>query len=129
MAKISHLAIWARDLELLREFYMKYFGAASNEKYVNPNKGFSSYFLTFGDGGAALELMHRDGLEDAPACNTAFGLAHFSISLGSREAVDAMTGRLSDDGCTVLGRPRTTGDGFYESVVADPEGNCVELTV
>lgn len=56
------------------------------------------------------------------------GLAHFSISVGSREAVDALTGRLKEDGYTVLSGPRTTGDGYYESSVADPEGNLVEIT-
>ncbi|MDF1511602.1 glyoxalase/bleomycin resistance/extradiol dioxygenase family protein, partial [Robertmurraya sp. DFI.2.37] len=25
--------------------------------------------------------------------------------------------------------PRVTGDGYYESVVEDPEGNLIELTV
>jgi lactoylglutathione lyase len=25
--------------------------------------------------------------------------------------------------------PRTTGDGYYEAVVLDPDGNRVELTV
>ena len=129
MIKISHLAIWARNLESLRDFYMKYFGAASNEKYINPRKGFSSYFLTFGDGDVALELMHRDGMEDAPTCNTTLGLAHFAISLGSRDAVDDMTIRLCEDGYKVLSEPRTTGDGFYESAIADPEGNYVELTI
>lgn len=45
--RIEHLAIWASDLEGLRNFYMKYFGMKSNEKYTNEKKGFSSYFLSF----------------------------------------------------------------------------------
>jgi lactoylglutathione lyase len=36
---------------------------------------------------------------------------------------------MSDDGIQVIGEPRTTGDGYYESVVLDPEGNRVEVTV
>lgn len=28
----------------------------------------------------------------------------------------------------LLGGPRTTGDGYYEAVVQDPEGNLIELT-
>ena len=54
--KIDHIAIWADDLELLREFYEKYFGFASGDKYENPKKNFSSYFLSLGDG-ARIELM------------------------------------------------------------------------
>ncbi len=56
------------------------------------------------------------------------GLAHFAISVGSKENVDTLTETLRKDGYTVLGEPRTTGDGCYESAVADPEGNRVEIT-
>ena len=56
------------------------------------------------------------------------GLAHLSISVGSREAVDELTRRLQIDGYTVIGQPRLTGDGFYESTILDPEGNNVEIT-
>ncbi len=48
--------------------------------------------------------------------------------LGSRDAVDALTRRLRTEGYSVLGEPRVTGDGCYESVIAVPEGNRVELT-
>jgi lactoylglutathione lyase len=36
---------------------------------------------------------------------------------------------MSDAGIQVIGEPRTTGDGYYESVVLDPEGNRVEITI
>ncbi len=39
-----------------------------------------------------------------------------------------VTERLRADGHRVLSGPRTTGDGYYESVVADPDGNPVEIT-
>ena len=54
--KIEHVAIYTKDLEALRAFYTKYFQATSNDLYVNPKKGFRSYFLSFSDG-ARLELM------------------------------------------------------------------------
>lgn len=57
--KIDHMAIWAEDLELLPESYMRYFNMNCNDKYVNPPQ--------------------------------------------------------------ILSNPRTTGDGYYECVVADPE--------
>lgn len=56
------------------------------------------------------------------------GLAHISISVGSKEKVDDLTEIVRHDGFSVVGEPRTTGDGYYESVVADPEGNYVEIT-
>ena len=124
--KIEHLAIWVNDLEKMRQFYVRYFGAISNEKYVNTAKGFSSYFLSFAEG-PRLELMHREGR--AEATEELLGLAHFAIALGSEERVDTLTEQLRSDAIEVVGEPRTTGDGYYESVVKDPEGNLVELTV
>jgi lactoylglutathione lyase len=32
------------------------------------------------------------------------------------------------EGVAVLDGPRRTGDGYYESVVLDPEGNRIEIT-
>ena len=54
--KIEHIAIWTKEIEMLRGFYEKYFDAQSNDKYTNPKKGFSSYFLSF-DSGARIEIM------------------------------------------------------------------------
>lgn len=58
--KIEHIAAWCNDLEKTKEFFVKFFEARSNEKYVN-KIGFESYFLSF-DSGARLELMHMDPL-------------------------------------------------------------------
>ncbi len=126
--KIDHIAIWAEDIELLRKFYMRYFNMICNDKYVNPKKNFSSYFLSFDDGGARIEMMNIPG-KDAPASRGDLkGLAHFAISVGCKENVDDMAQRLRKDGYTILSDPRTTGDGYYECAVADPEGNYVEIT-
>ena len=57
------------------------------------------------------------------------GFTHLSFSVGSKEKVDLLTKEMSDDGITIVGQPRTTGDGYYESVVLDPEGNRIEITV
>lgn len=125
--RIEHIAIWTRNLERLRDFYARYFGATANEGYYNPRREFRSYFLTLGDG-ARIELMKVPDIADA-AEGTCIGLAHVAFSLGSREAVDRLTERLRSDGVPVLDGPRTTGDGYYESVVADPDGNRLELTI
>lgn len=125
--KIDHIAIWAEDIELLREFYMKYFNMSCNDKYVNTKKNFSSYFLSFEDGGTCIEIMNIPG-KDAPSSRGNLkGLAHFSISVGSKENVDSMAKRFEKDGFTILSAPRTTGDGYYECAIADPEGNYVEI--
>lgn len=54
---------------------------------------------------------------------------HFAISVGSKDVVDGLTTQLRTDGFAIVGEPRTTGDGYYESVVLDPEGNRIEITV
>ncbi len=56
------------------------------------------------------------------------GLIHFALSTGSEEAVDNLTRTLKDDGFEVVDGPRRTGDGYYESVVLDPDGNRIEIT-
>lgn len=123
--KIHHIAIWTYHLEELREFYVRYFSGKSNEKYVNPRKGFESYFIRF-DEGATLELMSRTDVQDVAIEENRLGLTHFAMSFGSREEVLRTTEQLRSDGYTVAGEPRTSGDGYFESVILDPDGNRVE---
>ncbi|WP_375447836.1 VOC family protein [uncultured Fibrella sp.] len=127
---IEHLAIWVRDLEAMRAFYETYFLATANEKYTNHTKGFSSYFLSFPQGGPRLELMQMPGIPDTKndAMAQFSGLVHVAISVGSDANVDALTEQLRADGFTIVGEPRRTGDGYYESVVFDPEQNRIEIT-
>lgn len=128
--KIDHIALWVRDLDQMRTFYETYFGATANEKYTNVGKEFSSYFLTFPDGGSRLEIMQMPGIRDtkSDALWQFMGLIHFAISVGSKDAVDALTQQLRSDGYAIVGEPRHTGDGYYESVILDPEGNRIEVT-
>lgn len=127
--KIEHIAIWSCDMELLRSFYVTYFGAVSGEKYENTAKGFSSYFLRLGDGTCRMELMHVPDLVSSPSAPRRTGLAHLAFSVGSKDAVDRLTERIRKDGWVIVGEPRTTGDGYYESVILDPEGNTIEITI
>lgn len=126
---IEHLAIWVQDLEAMKSFYCQYFDLTASERYHNDKKSFTSYFLSFGSG-ARVELMHRPDIAEYKGDKSMLtGLAHFAISLGSKKAVDQLTEIFRNDGFTIVGAPRTTGDGYYESVVLDPEGNTLELTI
>lgn len=126
--KIDHVAIWVSDLEMMRQFYVTYFGAVSNSKYENSAKGFQSYFLTF-DGGARLELMQGSIIiQQSNVGKTPSDLCHFALSVGSERAVEDLTRQLRADGFRVLSEPRRTGDGYYESVIADPDGHRIEIT-
>ena len=128
--RIDHVAIWCKDLEALRQFYETYFGARPNRKYVNEAKGFESYFLSF-DSGARVELMRLRSLAETASDpqTPSTGLAHLAFSAGSEEGVEALTTALEKAGHAVLDGPRRTGDGYYESVVLDPENNRIEITV
>jgi lactoylglutathione lyase len=126
--KIDHLAIWVSDLEAMRRFYVKSFGMISGDKYFNEKKGFSSYFLSFENTNTRLEIMHKNELTDNGLSRVMkMGLAHFAISVGSESAVDSLIEQLRMNRYAIAGEPRKTGDGYYESVILDPEGNFVEI--
>jgi lactoylglutathione lyase len=128
--QIEHIALWSEDLERLKAFYIEYFGAVPGPLYENAKKHFVSCFLSF-DSGARLEIMQKEPLQVGKPANApeSIGWAHFAIAVGSKEAVDVLTARFLADGNSVVGSPRWTGDGYYESVVLDPDGNPVEITI
>lgn len=127
--EIEHLAIWSEDIENLKQFYEQYFNAKANKKYVNPEKGFESYFLSF-DSGARLEIMYMESIPENKnnPIEQYTGLIHFAISVGSQKKVDELTYTLKSDGYELVDGPRTTGDGYYESIILDPDGNRIEIT-
>jgi lactoylglutathione lyase len=124
---IEHVAIWTGHLEALRDFYVRFLGARAGPLYRSQRRPFESCFLSF-ETGARLELMRLPGLAPAAGPDPRVGLAHLAFSVGSRARVDALTAELRAAGVTVVSEPRTTGDGYYESVVLDPDGNVVEIT-
>lgn len=121
---IEHVAIWVKDLEKMKDFYVKYFNVRSSELYYNPKTQFQSYFLTF-ETGSRLELMTKKFLAGRTADN--FGYAHLAIAVGGKSDVDAFVEKLVSEKYPLLNGPRMTGDGYYEAVVQDPEGNLLEL--
>jgi lactoylglutathione lyase len=122
---IEHIGLWVRDIDAVAAFYANYLGARIGERYQNPRKGFESRFLAF-DSGARLEIMTRT---DVTARSDAelLGLAHVAIAVGDDSAVDELAARFRADGVPIDSGPRRTGDGYYECVARDPEGNRVEI--
>lgn len=124
--KINHIALYTNDLEHMKHFYETYFHAKSNDGYHNAHTGLRTYFLSFDDQ-TRLEIMTRPNMEEQNTSPLHLGYIHLAFSVGSKENVDILTNRLDKDGFTVLSKPRTTGDGYYESCVLDPEGNQIEI--
>ena len=130
--RIDHIAMYVKDLEKAKEFFLRYFDTVSNEKYHNKTTGFQSYFISFADG-ARVELMTRpetaEDWADPEKTLIRTGDVHIAVSVGSKEKVDELTACLKADGYEVVSGPRTTGDGYYESCVVGLEGNQIEITV
>ena len=126
--RIDHAALFCRDLEQMRQFFIDYFDARSNEQYHNPRTGLRTYILSFTEGSTRLELMLRPDVQDAEPSQSAIGYVHLSFAVGSKKGVDLLTRRLAADGYTVTSGPRTTGDGYYESSILGPEEILLELT-
>ena len=125
---IDHIAMYVNNLEKARDFFVTYFDAVSNSLYHNSKTDFRSYFLTFGNG-SRLEIMTKPDLTNSGDFLNRFGYAHIAFSVGSKEAVNALTSKLKADGYPVISGPRTTGDGYYESCILGFEGNLIEITV
>ena len=127
--KIDHIALFCRDLEQMRQFFIDHFEAVSNELYHNPRTGLRTYILTFPDGSTRLELMQRLDTIDLDPSKPNIGFIHVSFAIGSIEAVDEKTIELREAGCKVVSGPRNTGDGYYESSILGPEGIQIEITI
>lgn len=124
--RVHHVALWARNLERMRAFYVDILGGESGPLYENPRTGLRSYFISFSEGNR-VELMTRASQVTPPDVAPGWGYAHIALSVGSRAGVDETIAHLKGRGVTVLSPPRTTGDGYYEAVVEDPEGNKIEI--
>jgi len=127
--KIEHIALWANDIEGLKDFYVTYFNATSNKKYINESKAFQSYFVSFDDG-ARLEIMQMPNIlkKEHTADKQSMGYIHIALAVSDEQRVMDLTDRLRSDGYEVVSEPRRTGDGYFESCILDPEGNRVEIT-
>jgi 2-haloacid dehalogenase len=117
--QIDHVAAWVGDLDRARAFYERWFKATAGPMYSSSKRDFKSYFLSLGSG-ARLELMAAPAESPRPA--------HLALSVGSRDAVDRLIKEMEAAGVRIVSPPRLTGDGYYEAVIVDSEGNLLEIT-
>jgi lactoylglutathione lyase len=128
VAQIEHIALATNDLEGLRDFYLQ-LGAMALPLSADPHSGLRSCVLDFC--GVRIEVFERPGTGGRVAGGERSpGLMHLGFALESADAVDELTGVLAAAGHRVLEPPHRTGElGRYESVVLDPDGNRLKLTV
>ncbi|ATM75129.1 VOC family protein [Serratia fonticola] len=125
--KIAHVALWTQDIEAQVGFWQRYFNGVAGEEYVSKNRpGFISRFVQLADG-PALEIMCVPGLLPGGKGEERVGWAHIALSLGSEALVDELAQRAKQEGI-LQAAPRWTGDGFYEAIIRDPDGNAIEIT-
>ena len=127
---MEHIAVWTRQLEELKDYYIRYFEGVSNEKYINPKNKFESYFISFGSG-ARLELMRMPNIPENgndTIKDQHLGIIHMAFGVEDPEEVDRKAEELKRDGFTILSGPRITGDGYYEFETLDPDNNRLEVT-
>lgn len=128
--KIEHVAIWTKNLEQLKEYYIRFFGGKPNKKYHNLTKDFQSYFLTF-QSGARLEIMQMPAIppNSNDTVNTQhLGIIHLAFGVDTMTEVDEKARELKAAGYPILSGPRKTGDGYYEFETLDPDNNRLEVT-
>jgi lactoylglutathione lyase len=127
---IEHVAIWTTHIDRMKEYYSRFFGGIPNNKYINKEKAFESYFLEF-DSGARLELMYMPGIPENVNDTVQAqhkGIIHLAFGAQSMHEVDNKALQLKAAGFAILSGPRITGDGYYEFETLDPENNRIEVT-
>lgn len=128
---ISHIALWTENLDILKDYYTKYFSARAGEKYVNEITGFQSYFLSF-NGHTTLEIMSMNGIpsnKNDTVNLQHLGFIHIAFGLNTKEEVDVLCDHFKEEGLPIIDGPRMTGDGYYEFTTLDPDNNRIEVTV
>ena len=128
--KIDHVAIWTSQIEELKDYYIKYFNGTSNRKYLNREKHFESYFISF-DSGTRLEVMQMPGIPqnlNDPVVKQYHGIIHLAFGVESMAQVDEKFSELTNNGYKILRGPRKTGDGYWEFETLDPDNNRIEVS-
>jgi catechol 2,3-dioxygenase-like lactoylglutathione lyase family enzyme len=128
IAQIERIALATNHLESLCDFYRQ-LGGVALPLSPGPGDGLRGCVLDFC--GVRLEVF--EALHSRPAA-TGDGrsrrLLNLGFALGSADAVDELSRVLAAAGHRVLEPPHRAGAlGCYESVVLDPDGNRLKLSV
>lgn len=128
IAQIERIALAASDLQSLCAFY-RLLGGVASPPSTDRRDGLHSCVLDFC--GIRLEVFDRPHSSAAPAGDgRSQRLLHLGFAVGSADAVDELNRILAATGHRLLEPPhRSAESGRYESLVLDPDGNRVRLSV
>ena len=128
IAQIERIALATNDLEAMCDFYRQLGGVVSPFS-TRSEDGLRACALDFC--GIRLEVFERQHKTNGAAKEgTPPRLLHLGFALGSADAVDELSRILAAAGYQVLEQPhRARKSGRYESVVLDPDGNRLKLSV
>lgn len=128
LAQIEHIALATNQFESLCAFYRRLGGVALP---LAPNLGDGLRGCVLDFCGVRLEVFeppqsHHAATGDGRSPR----LLHLGFALGSADAVDELSRVLAAAGHRVVEPPhRACERGCYESVVLDPDGNRIKLSV
>jgi lactoylglutathione lyase len=128
IAQIEHIALATADLRPLCDFY-RLLGGVASQPWTDPRYGLRCCVLDFC--GVRLEVFERprSGHPEAGE-GPSPPLLHLGFARGTADAVDELSRVLAAAGHRVLEPPHRASElGRYESVVLDPDGNRLKLTV
>lgn len=127
-AQIEHIALATSNLESLCAFYRR-LGGVALPLSPDPGDGFRNCVLDFC--GVRLEVFERPRGRGASAADgRSSRLLYLGFALRSADAVDELSRVLAAAGHRVLEQPHRGGElGRYESIVLDPDGNRLKLSV
>ncbi|HEX6680409.1 MAG TPA: VOC family protein [Gaiellaceae bacterium] len=128
IAQIDRIALVTSDLESMCDFYNRLGGIASplpTGSEDNPR----ACALDFC--GIRLEVFERTHVRaEADEVRLSPRLLYLGFALASADAVDELSRALAAEGHRVVEPPHRSGDsGRYESVILDPHGNRIRLSV
>jgi len=118
MSKIEHFAIFAHDLDALRDFYTEVFGL--RVLLDNSRAPVRGYFLT-DDAGSVIEIIERPPHEPAPP--TRYG-CHVAMWV---DDYDAMRHALEARGASFETETEVHSETFRTGFFADPAGNRTQI--
>ena len=110
MAKLSYITLFVKDIEVVKDWYVKYLGLSILQE--SPD-----FVLLQGQGGAQLGLHRGEPLSRPEQVNL-----HFEV-----EDVDAEYKRLKSQGLRFSQAPQTMPWGYRTAYVQDPAGHTVEI--